>query len=177
MRRSFIATLVVAVLATAAAQAQAPAPSPVRNDVHQGGEEIVTLRSFKIERGRFDEFLEASQQGVWPFFEKIGARVVGMWLVTGAERPASEGGGLPADRNYDEVYLMTRYASEAHWRATRDMARMGGNGPDWEKCREALARRERLTRETRLLFLRGVVSGNGPYFMPGLDERFRPEQP
>jgi|SRR5215471_6157558 len=40
-------------------------PHPVRNDVAQPGEEIVTLRYFKIKKGTFDEFLRVSIEGVW----------------------------------------------------------------------------------------------------------------
>lgn len=54
-------------------------PHPVRNDVAQSGEEIVTLRYFKIKKGSFDEFLRVSVEGVWPYFEKLGSRVIGMW--------------------------------------------------------------------------------------------------
>ena len=56
-------------------------PRPVRNDVAQTGEEIVTLRYFRIKKGTFDQFLKASMEGVWPYFEKLGSRVIGMWQV------------------------------------------------------------------------------------------------
>jgi hypothetical protein len=54
---------------------------PVRNLAAQPGEEIVTIRYWKIKKGTFPQFLEASKRGIWPFFEKIGARIVGMWQV------------------------------------------------------------------------------------------------
>ena len=41
-------------------------PRPVRNNVAQPGEEVVTLRYFKIKKGSFDQFLKASVEGVWP---------------------------------------------------------------------------------------------------------------
>ena len=72
--------------------------------------------------------------------------------------------------DYDEVYLMTRYASVEHWVATRDPVKMGGNGPDWEKCRQALALRRDLTIETHVTILKGKLSGV-PYFMPGVPAR------
>jgi hypothetical protein len=34
-----------------------------------------TLRYFRIRKGSFDQFLKASVEGVWPYFEKIGSRV------------------------------------------------------------------------------------------------------
>ena len=95
MRVHFIALLLLASCATAPATApgaQLPpnnspiqmnrnAPDsrgPVRNLAAQKGEEIVTIRYWKIRKGTFPQFLEASQTGIWPFFEKIGARIVGL---------------------------------------------------------------------------------------------------
>jgi hypothetical protein len=150
--------------------AAAAEPIAVRNDVAQPGEEIVTFRHFRIEKGRFDEFYEASEQGVWPFFEKIGARVVGMWVRV---HPVVDGEAVSeGSADYDDVYLMTRYASVAHWRATRDMAKHGGNGPDWAKCREALAFRRSITQESTVMFLQGHKWDNPPWFLPGLDEQY-----
>jgi len=150
--------------------AAAANPIAVRNDVAQPGEEIVTFRHFRIEKGRFDEFYAASEQGVWPYFEKIGSRVVGMWKRI---HPVVDGKAVSdASAEYDDVYLMTRYASVAHWRATRDMATHGGNGPDWAKCREALAFRRSVTQETSLMFFQGHKWDNAPWFLPGLDEDF-----
>jgi len=148
-------------------QAAEAAPIAVRNDAARPGEEIVTKRYWKIEKGSFPEFYRASEEGVWPFFEKIGARVIGMWLVVHPEQ-----GGTEGSDDYDEVYLMTRYASAAHWKATRQMAAMGGNGPDWVKAREALDLRRSLTLETSLEFLQGRTWDNAPWFLPGLDEDY-----
>jgi hypothetical protein len=139
----------------------------VRHDVAQPGDPVVTLRYFKIRKGSFPEFLTASEQGVWPFFEKIGVRVIGMWQVVhpaGAEVTASV-----ASPDSDEVWLITRYASVAHWRATRDMARLGGNGPDYHKAIEALRLRNALTLETNVRFLQGTTWQNPPFFMPSVE--------
>jgi hypothetical protein len=144
-------------------------PHPVRNDVARSGDEIVTLRYFKIKKGGFDEFLKVSIEGVWPYFEKLGCRVIGMWKVI---NPDLAGPPSAEDKEYDEVYLSTRYASLDHWKASRDTVRHGGNGPDWEKCRAALARRSELTISTHLIFLQGKMAPGGPYFMPGLDEEY-----
>lgn len=138
----------------------------VRNDVHQGGREIVTLRYWRIQKGSADRFIEASLDGVWPYFEKIGARVIGMWRVIGRNGPPGQGDSEEPD--YDEIYLATRYASVEHWRATRRAVEMGGDGPDWEKCQTALALRRSLTLETHVQFLEGTMAPNGPYFMPGM---------
>jgi hypothetical protein len=149
-------------------------PRPVRNNVAQPGEEVVTLRYFKIKKGSFDQFLKASVEGVWPYFEKIGARIVGMWKVVTPEGVAD---GPQASKDFDEVYLMTRYASVEHWRATRETVRHGGNGPDWEKCKAALDLRQSLTLSSNVVFLKGQMAAGGPYFMPGLDESYEKKPP
>jgi hypothetical protein len=149
-------------------------PRPVRNDVAQAGEEIVTLRYFKIKKGTFDQFLKASVEGVWPYFEKLGSRVIGMWQVV---TPAGVEGATPASREYDEVYLSTRYASVEHWKASRDTVAHGGNGPDWVKCKAALDLRQSLTISSHVVFLKGTLASNGPYFMPGLKESFEKKAP
>ena len=46
----------------------------VRNNVAQSSSPIVTQRYFKIKKGSYPEFLKASQEVVWPYFEKIGSR-------------------------------------------------------------------------------------------------------
>jgi len=128
-----------------------PLPSSLRSDILK-------------QKNSFPEFLKASQEGVWLYFEKIGSRVIGMWLVT---RPATT--GTQETKDYDEAILMTQYASVEHWQATRQMTSLGGNGPDWEKCQEAIAFRRTLTLETSLMFLEGSTWHNPPYFMPGVN--------
>lgn len=141
---------------------------PVRNLSPQAGQEITTIRYWKIRKGGFPQFLEASQTGIWPFFEKIGARIVGMWKVIPAP------GAAEASPDYDEVYLTTRYASLEHWAATRDAASLGGDGPDYAALQAALAIRQSLTIETKVTFLQGVVGPLPPLFMPGTGEKFVP---
>ena len=141
---------------------------PVRNEAARPSNEVVTLRYFKIKKGTFDQFLKASLEGVWPYYEKIGSRIIGMWQAIPAEGVE---GAPKLSAEYDEVYLMTRYASVEHWAATRDPTKLGGNGPDWEKCRQALAVRNSLTLSTNVVFLKGRAGG-GPYFMPGLGEKY-----
>ena len=139
---------------------------PVRNLSPVAGQEITTIRYWKIRKGTFPQFLKASQAGIWPYFEKIGARIVGMWQVI----PPPD--GKEASPDYDEVYLTTRYASVEHWAATRDAAAMGGDGPDYAALQAALAVRQSLTIETKVTFLQGVVGPLPPVFMPGTGETF-----
>ena len=148
-------------------------PQPVRNAAAQPGDEVVTLRYFKIKKGTFDQFLKASVEGVWPYFEKIGSRVIGMWQVITPEGID----GPQASKDFDEVYLSTRYASVAHWKATRDAVKLGGNGPDWERCKAALDLRQSLTLSSNVIFLKGSMAPGGPYFMPGLDEVYEKKTP
>jgi hypothetical protein len=155
-------------------QTKEEAPRPVRNDVAQPGEEIVTLRYFKIKKGTFDQFLKASIEGVWPYFEKLGSRVIGMWQVI---TPEGVEGAPAASKDYDEVYLSTRYAGIAHWKASRDTVQHGGNGPDWLKCKAALDLRQSLTISSHVVFLKGSMAPGGPYFMPGLNEAYEKKAP
>lgn len=145
-------------------------PEPVRNQAAAvdeiGADGIVTLRYWKIRKGSFPEFLAASQNGVWPYFEKIGSRVIGMWQVLPTP------GEAEASADYDEVYLATRYASVEHWAATRDAVSLGGDGPDYQALQDALAIRRDLTIETRLTFLSGATGPMAPYFLPGTMETF-----
>jgi hypothetical protein len=140
-------------------------PRAVRNDVAQAGQEVVTLRYFRIKKGAFDQFLKASQDDVWPYFEKIGARVIGMWKVV---EPEGVEGASKVSKDYDEVYLSTRYASLDHWKATRDPTALGGNGPDWQKCKRGLDLRQSLTISTNVIFMEGAMAGVTPYYMPGV---------
>ena len=118
---------------------------------------IATQRTFRIKKGTFPEFHRLSARGVWPYFERIGARVLGMWLVTEDEREAQS-------PNFDTVILVTRYHSREHWRATRNPAALGGTGPMWDACRQALEGRRALTIETWLRFLDpGSETTGGPY--------------
>ncbi len=152
--------------AEVAGEAVSNASISVRHDVAQPSEPIVTLRYFQIRRGSFPEFLAASQQGVWPFFEKIGSRVVGRWQVI---HPADVAEATAVSPEFDEVWLMTQYASVDHWRATRRMSALGGNGPDYEKALAALRLRRDLTIKTDLRFLSGSTWQNPPQFLPSVD--------
>jgi hypothetical protein len=70
---------------------------------------IVVQRSFTIERGTFAEFERLSREGVWPYMEARGCRILGLYTNLH---------GGPSN----EVILNTAYASMAHWEATRDEA-------------------------------------------------------
>lgn len=144
-------------------------PHPVRNDVAQPNDEVVTLRYFRIKSGSYDEFYKASVEGVWPYFEKLGSRIIGMWKVV---EPDGIDGLVKAKKDYDEVYMTTRYANMEHWKASREGVQHGGNGPDWDKCEKALRFRNGVTLQSSVIFMKGHMAPNGPYFMPGMKESY-----
>ncbi len=154
-------------------------PRPVRNDIARAGEEFLVLRHQKLEKGAHERFFELSREGVWPYFEKNGTRIVGQWRRVYPTPDALDRGGTAVgateSADLDEVYMMARYASYEHWQATRPavMARLGGNGPDYQACVEALERRRDLTLETSVRFLRGHFYGSPPVYLPPLDETYR----
>jgi hypothetical protein len=155
-----LATGLTALAATNAvplAWGQSPRQASESPGAEQAGE-IVTLRYFRIKKGSFPQFLEASKNGVWPYYEKIGARILGMWLVTPGP------GQKHASDEYDEVYLSTRYVSLDHWSATRDPVSLGGEGLEAEALQAGLKVRQSLTLETRVIFMSGLTGPMPPTF-------------
>jgi hypothetical protein len=150
------------------AQAQGqPAVVAVRNDRPQAGTEVLVLRHQQLQKGAHDEYYRASREGVWPWYEKIGTRVVGQWLVIDPAGTTS----LAAD----DAYRLARYASFAHWQATRDgqNARLGGNGRDRERSTQSGRERTGVqTGSKGAYFLQGEFAPTRPLFMPGLSETY-----
>lgn len=175
-----LALMSLAMLAGSTLTAEEQRAVAVRNQQAQPGQPVTTMRHWRVRKGSYPQFLQVSQEGVWPYFEKIGARVVGMWQVMSVT-PDDRAGGLENSgyqvmpdngKDYDEVVLVTRYASLDHWQATRNAVKLGGNGPDYDALIAALAVRSELTIETSLTFLEGFNGPNGPYYLPGTDEQF-----
>ena len=146
--------------------AQTP-PRPVRNDVVQPRRELAVLRNHQLRKGGHEPFFAFSRDGLWPYFDRIGARVVGQWKVID---PASQA----ADR--EDVYRLTRYASFDHWLATRsgNANPLGGDGPAWQKGQAGVIGRADLeVGSAGAYFLEGQINQGGPYFMPALPETYR----
>jgi hypothetical protein len=143
----------------------------VRNDVAQPGTETIELVYARIRKGAFDEILEATVDHVWPFEEKIGARPIGQWKVIYPDEPSR----TEESSDYDEMITMTRYASYDHYLATRpgQAVLIGGNGPDWQVWRDALAARGRLVTQTAVEFLQGFNHMSPPMYQPALRETYR----
>lgn len=144
---------------------------PVRNDVNWPAPEIVALERSRVEKGTADMAIHRGVESVWPFLEKVGARIVGHWK---AVYPAES--GFPESPDYDEIFFMVRYAGFEHWKAARPAAivKMGGDGPDYEAYRAALDAQERITQSRSVTFLEGHMYRSPPKFLPGLQEAYRP---
>jgi len=139
----------------------------VRHDVTRPNEDFLALVYWKIRKGSFEEFHALTRDGVYPYLEKIGVRPVGQWQVVYLP------GGAPVEsEEYDEVYLIARYASYDHFQATQTPERLGGNGADYDAFRDALRRREPLTLEYSVQFMQGPLYGSPPLYMPALDETY-----
>jgi hypothetical protein len=160
-------TLLLVVLAAARASQQPAAPVAVRNERPREGTEVLVLRHQQLRKGAHDAYYRSSLDGVWPWFEKIGTRIVGQWMVISPDEPAA-----------DHAYRLARYASLEHWRATRDPAnvRLGGDGGDREKSLQAGRDRGGVqTGSKGAYFLQGANAATRPLFMPGLDEVYERE--
>ena len=145
-------------------------PVAVRNQTPQPGREVLVLRHQQLKKGAHDDYYRASRAGVWPWYEKIGTRIVGQWLVVNPD------GG--AATSFDDAYRLARYASFEHWRATRDPANtsLGGNGPDREKSLESGRERTGVqTGSKGAYFLQGAYANTRPLHMPGLPEAYERE--
>ena len=167
-----VGLVVLALGPTVAAQA----PTPVRNDVPRvGQQEVVMMRHAYLEAGGYEAWLDASRSGVWPWFERLGARILGDFEII---YPM----GADATPGRDEALRFARYASFEHWQATRGGAaagdtggavRLGGDGGLRDASGEGLAARRRYQRGSRGgVFLQGYLAETRPIYMPGLDERY-----
>ena len=91
---------------------------------------IFTLESFHVERKDHAEFVNISEERIWPDLEKNGARPIGLWSVVL---------GGP-----EEILAMTRYDSLAQWQETRS----------WERPSDASSGRAALVKDTNVIALR-----------------------
>ena len=91
---------------------------------------IFTLESFQVERKDHAEFVNISEERIWPDLEKNGARPIGLWSVVL---------GGP-----EEILAMTRYDSLAQWQETRS----------WERLSVASSGRAALVKDTNVIALR-----------------------
>jgi hypothetical protein len=151
--------------------AQAPraqGPIAVRNERPRPGKEVLVLRHQELKRGAHEDYYRSSLAGVWPWYEQIGTRIVGQWLVV-------ERDGALVNTPVEDAYRLARYASFEHWRATRDNAnaQLGGNGPSREASTQSGRDRAGVqTGSKGAYFLQGENAPTRPLYMPGLAERY-----
>lgn len=169
---AMIAACTVGPAAQTGGRGQEPAatPQPTRNGVAQSlgpSDEVLMLRHQRLQKGAHELYYRASLFGVWPWFERLGARMSGQWQVV-----YPEGGG---SSDFDEGYRLARYASFEHWRHTRGAlsAALGGNGPNRERSNQALRTRgEYGLGSDGGYFLQGVTATTRPVFLPAVDEAY-----
>jgi hypothetical protein len=118
-----------------------------------------------LQAGGHEQFYQASRDDVWPYFERMGARVVGQWKVIRSDAPAPQG--------QEDVYRLVRYASIEHWEATRFQRTTAGDGPAFEMDQRGRKERAAIEVSSRgAFFLQGETAPGGPYFLPPLQEKY-----
>lgn len=158
-------TKVVLFFLVCGAAAAQEAPNPVRHDVAKPGRETLVLRNHRLQAGGHERFYQASRDDVWPYFERMGARVVGQWKVIRSDVKPPEG--------QEDVYRLVRYASMEHWEATRFQRTTNGDGPAYERDQKGRKERAAIEVSSRgAFFLQGETAPGGPYFLPPLREKY-----
>lgn len=106
---------------------------------------IYTLRSFRVRPRDDAEFARLTEESIWPWFETMGSRHLGLWRAVIAEDP--------------QLYMLSRYRDLAHWEATRQAGPEPSDPalrPRWQAARAALARRAELTLHSGVRVLRPI---------------------
>ncbi|MBI5287984.1 MAG: hypothetical protein HY873_03305 [Chloroflexi bacterium] len=109
---------------------------------------VYAHRWFWLQPQDWAEFQRLSEEGVWPYFESDGCRIVGLWRSMEPGQPA-------------KALLLTRYPSVAHWERTRLQSPDAPPGADerlYRRAQDAGRRRNELTersivRLSRLMLL------------------------
>ncbi len=151
---------------------------PVRNDVARlGQQEIIMMRHAFLDEGGYDYWYEQSSTKVWPWFERLGARILGDFEIIYPD-------GEDATPDQDEALRFARYASYEHWQATRPITSqssgdtggsqgLAGNGPLFDANNDGLNSRRQVSQGSRGgYFLQGYMAEDRPIYMPGLDENY-----
>jgi len=143
---------------------------PVRYDIPVPGEEIAELCYWQIDKGAFTRFDSLTRDGMLPVINKMGARGIGIWKLIYPEK----GGTIGEEHDeYDEVMMITRYASYEHWQASREPMYLIGDGPDFKAFRDASEEREALIQDRWQRFLQGELYRSPPTFSPPLKESYK----
>lgn len=149
---------------------------PVRNDVPRvGQQEVIMMRHAYLEEGQYDYWKQESVNGVWPWFGRLGARIIGDFEViypTGDDESPGQ----------DEALRFARYASYEHWQATRRVTTnnptggvivLAGSGGLSAGNDAGLSNRGTVAQGSKeAVFLQGYMAETRPIFMPGTGETF-----
>lgn len=150
---------------------------PVRNEVARvGQQEVIMMRHAFIEEGEYTFWERESRQKVWPWFQRLGARMIGDFKVIYPEmRDESPG--------QDEALRFARYASYEHWQATRRASAenptggsivLAGKGSLSAESDIGLSNRRTVLQGSKeAVFLQGHMAQTRPLYMPGTKETFR----
>lgn len=165
-------------LAIASISASAQQTLAVRNDVPRlGQQEVIMMRHAYLEKGQYDYWYEQSSTKVWPWFERLGARIIGDFQITYpfTDNPNPE---------QDEALRFARYASYEHWQATRTTTSIGdtggsdvlaGRGGLSELATTGIQNRRQVSQGSKeAIFLQGYMAETRPIYMPGTRETFSP---
>ena len=176
-RKPLASITLLLTLLSASIQAQ---PYPVRNDVPRlGQQEVIMMRHAYLDEGGYDYWYEQSSQKVWPWFERLGARILGDFEII---YPAGE----DATPDQDEALRFARYASYEHWQATRPATsgstgdtggsrQLAGDGALFDANNDGLQSRRQVSQGSRGgFFLQGYMAETRPIYMPGLAENYAP---
>lgn len=151
-------------------------PVPVRNEAPRADQrEVIMMRHAYLEQGSYEYWYAQSVSGVWPWFERLGARILGDFEII---YPLGE----DATPDQDEALRFARYASYKHWQATRGNAtagdtggslRLAGNGGLSDASNAGLRNRRQVSQGSRGgVFLQGYMAETRPLYMPGTGEQF-----
>jgi len=149
---------------------------PVRNDVPRvGQQEVIMMRHAYLEEGQYDYWKQESVNGVWPWFGRLGARMIGDFEVI---YPLSD----DETPGQDEALRFARYASYEHWQATRRITAnnptggaivLAGGGGLSDGSGAGLRNRGTVAQGSKeAVFLQGYMAETRPIFMPGTGETF-----
>ncbi|MBG09582.1 MAG: hypothetical protein CMD92_00285 [Gammaproteobacteria bacterium] len=172
LARVIVGTWIIVAIGIACAQEKVP----VRNGTPRSdGREIIMMRHAYVDEGSYDYWYQQSAAGVWPWFERLGARILGDFEVV-----YPIGGDRTPDQ--DEALRFARYASYEHWQATRSGQNAGATGGSLSLAGSGglsnassigISNRRGVQQGSRGgLFLQGYMAPTRPLYMPGTAERF-----
>ena len=150
---------------------------PVRNEVARvGQQEVIMMRHAFIEEGEYAFWERESRQKVWPWFQRLGARMIGDFQVIYPEV-------IDDSPGQDEALRFARYASYEHWQATRrantenptgGSVVLAGKGSLSAESDIGLSNRRTVLQGSKeAVFLQGHMAQTRPLYMPGTKETFR----